>query len=176
MPLEQRRCISERLIKMRHLKYPDYSEIINAFEFDGENLIRKDYVDARGRYRDRKLVENRKNCSRGYCRVDYKETMYFYHVIMWILHNGNIPKGCIIDHVDGNKLNNHISNLRAITQRQNSQNKEVHRNGKLYGCGFDARRNLWRARAKVGDKHVWIGYYKTELEAHEAYKNFVASL
>lgn len=41
------------------------------------------------------------------------------HKFVWQLYNGDVPKGLTIDHVDGNKQNNHISNLRLLSAREN---------------------------------------------------------
>ena len=43
------------------------------------------------------------------------------HIVNWITHNGLIPEGLEIDHIDGNKANNSISNLRLVTHQQNIQ-------------------------------------------------------
>lgn len=157
---------------MKHTNYPTKEYLQQYFEYDGKKLWRKEYYDTRGRLRPKYLVVNRLNRGR-YCRVDHMHTSYAYHVIIWVLQNGDIPKGYIIDHIDGDTLNNSLQNLRLATQRQNSQNKQVHRNGKLYGCGYDRRKNLWRARTMINGERIWIGYYKTELEAHEGYKNYL---
>ena len=41
--------------------------------------------------------------------------------VVWITHNGEIPKGMELDHMDGDKSHNHISNLRLVTHAQNIQ-------------------------------------------------------
>lgn len=46
------------------------------------------------------------------------------HKVVWVLHNGDVPPGIVIDHIDGDPLNNKISNLRAITQAENLRNKK----------------------------------------------------
>lgn len=45
------------------------------------------------------------------------------HKVIWLLHNDNILPGYVIDHIDGDYLNNKITNLRMITQAENSRNK-----------------------------------------------------
>lgn len=46
------------------------------------------------------------------------------HRVVWEIHNGPIPEGLIIDHKDGNGLNNNISNLRLATYAQNAKNSK----------------------------------------------------
>lgn len=48
--------------------------------------------------------------------------------VIWQLHNDAIPTGFVVDHIDGNSLNNNITNLRVITQTMNCRNKRVRRN------------------------------------------------
>ena len=44
------------------------------------------------------------------------------HRQVWIYHNGEIPSGLLIDHIDRNKDNNQIENLRLATQSENNKN------------------------------------------------------
>jgi len=83
--------------------------------------------------------------------------------------------GLKTDHIDGNALNNRRSNLRFVTARENQQNRIEHRKGKLFGTHFMGHHRTsfkkWQARIWINGKHKSIGYFKTEKEAHEAYKN-----
>ena len=54
--------------------------------------------------------------------VGYNYKDYAAHRIIWEMFNGPIPKGMIIDHINGNAFDNRISNLKCKTQRHNSQN------------------------------------------------------
>lgn len=52
------------------------------------------------------------------------------HRVVWEMHNGNIPKGLVIDHIDGDPSNNKIENLRLATSSQNSCNQKCQKNKK----------------------------------------------
>ncbi len=54
--------------------------------------------------------------------VSFRERTVQVHRIIWQLFNGTIPDGFIIDHIDGNPLNNLITNLRLITKTENNRN------------------------------------------------------
>jgi hypothetical protein len=81
--------------------------------------------------------------------------------------------GFEVDHIDGDGLNNQRLNLRTVTTSQNQQNTYRHRNGRLVGCYLLKGRNLtkpWKAQIRIAkNKQKHIGYFATELEAHEAY-------
>lgn len=79
------------------------------------------------------------------------------------------PDGYIVDHINGNSLDNRKSNLRIVTNRENGQNKKIHRSGKLVGCSYHKRRKKWEAQIRVDKNRKSLGYFKTEHEAHQAY-------
>lgn len=107
----------------------------------------------------------------GYLTVHYRYKKYSLHRLIWVHYYGTqIPAGYIIDHINGNKTDNRIHNLRLYTVRQNQQNRHTHRNGRLYGTSYHTRNNKWQSRFRYEGKLVHIGYYPTEQEAHEAYK------
>lgn len=58
----------------------------------------------------------------GYIRFNYKGIRYTVHCLIWEAFNGPIPQGMVIDHIDSNRANNELSNLRMITQSENMKN------------------------------------------------------
>lgn len=68
------------------------------------------------------------NGTDGYSQVHYKKGMYRVHRIIWEMFNGDVPEGYVIDHMDGNPANNHITNLRAVEEKYNSRNKKKQHN------------------------------------------------
>jgi hypothetical protein len=118
---------------------------------------------------DWRVVECKVNHSDGYCQVQFKDYKIKYHTIIWVLTHGTIVDAeAVIDHIDGNKLNNKIENLRLITNRENGQNRESHRNGRLVGCSLH-KCGKWEAQIKINGKRIHLGYYNTEIEAHAVY-------
>ena len=51
-----------------------------------------------------------------------KIKMYLSHRFIWECHNGLIPNGLVIDHINRDKLDNRLDNLRAVTPRENTLN------------------------------------------------------
>lgn len=83
----------------------------------------------------------------------------------------NAPKGTIVDHKDGNTLDNRKQNLRLSDQRTNAQNmrSNINSTSKYKGVSWNKDRNKWRAVLKYNDKQVHIGRFNTEEEAAQAY-------
>jgi hypothetical protein len=116
------------------------------------------------------VVECKANTTKGYCEVYFRGAGIKYHTIIWILVKGGIEDAdAVIDHIDGDKLNNKIENLRLVSNRENCQNKESHRNGRLQGCYFHKQNNKWKAQIVTNGKVIALGYYETELDAHGVY-------
>lgn len=55
---------------------------------------------------------------------------YYTHRVIWEIVNGPIPEGMCIDHIDGNGLNNRLSNLRITTLSGNQRNKRISKNSR----------------------------------------------
>jgi hypothetical protein len=91
------------------------------------------------------------------------------------LHESNL----LIDHINGIKDDNRIINLRYCTSRENQSFSNVKRNNetsKFTGVGYVKKTNLWRSRIFVNKKSIFLGTYKTEIEAINAYKQKLNNL
>jgi hypothetical protein len=91
-----------------------------------------------------------------------------------LYHHGYLPK--YIDHIDGNRSNNDISNIREATKNQNGMNqkKQISHNGKplssIYkGVDWYKRYKKWRARIEISRKSKHLGYFTSERAAAQAY-------
>lgn len=80
-------------------------------------------------------------------------------------------KNQVVDHKDGNGLNNQKSNLRYCTTQQNSFNRGKKKIGssKYKGVHFDKQRNLWVASIKIDKKHKYLGGFQKEEDAAREY-------
>lgn len=106
--------------------------------------------------------------SNGYILITLYGRQYLAHRLAWLHTYGSMPNG-IIDHIDGDRSNNRIVNLRPCTKSQNSANSKNQRIGKLKGAYYRADRDKWRAAITYKGKSVHLGTFDTELSAHEAY-------
>ena len=69
-----------------------------------------------------------------------------------------------IDHKDGNKLNNHIDNLRKVTIQENNFNCL-----NTKGYSFNKQSNKFQAYISINKKQIHLGLFDTESDAHNAY-------
>lgn len=76
----------------------------------------------------------------------------------------------LLDHINGNGLDNRRRNLRPATAAQNQWNARKPEGSRSRFKGVDQRSGLWRARIAANGKRVDLGYYKTEIEAARAYR------
>ncbi len=95
------------------------------------------------------------------------------HRIGWFLHYGAWPS-MDLDHINGNKLDNSIENLREVDRSTNMENFHVARKDNksgLLGVSIDAkkRQQRYKATIKVKGKSRTIGRFYTAEEAHLAY-------
>lgn len=107
----------------------------------------------------------------GYRRILVGGERVKEHRLVWIMHNGAIPKGFIIDHKDRNKINNAIGNLRLATFSQNGFNTGMHPHN-ASGCKgiyYRKDRDLWVAEISANKERVYLGCYKTAELAKKAY-------
>lgn len=94
------------------------------------------------------------------------------HQVVWMLHNGSLPR-MSIDHVDGDRQNNRIENLRVVTDHQNSMNLSAAKR-EFAGVKDQSKQRptLKRPFAAVvqhsGKKH-YFGYFETREDANAAY-------
>jgi hypothetical protein len=95
-----------------------------------------------------------------------KKNTYMHHQIM-----GLPLKGFEIDHKDGNGLNNQRENLRIVTPRQNLQNiKNKKKTSQYPGVHWDKVMKHWQARIRINGPQKYLGVFKNELDAFNAYQ------
>jgi hypothetical protein len=112
---------------------------------------------------------------KGYIVFSVNKKSYQAHRIAWLLFYKELPN-LIIDHIDGNKTNNAISNLRLATRSENAQNqKKAQKNNKESYLGVNqnkrSKNKSYETRIQINGKRIQIGTFKTSEEASEAYIN-----
>ncbi|ECV1080054.1 hypothetical protein EBL29_21240 [Salmonella enterica subsp. enterica serovar Cerro] len=109
----------------------------------------------------------------GYMKVNFKMKSYLAHRVAYSFIHGPIPDGMEIDHINGIKDDNRISNLRLATRMQNSMNVAInHRNTSgVKGVAWDAGRSRWIASVSANGETFNIGRFKSIHAAERAVIN-----
>lgn len=91
----------------------------------------------------------------------------YVHVLIYIYHHGQRPK--LLDHINGNSLDNRIENLRSATSQQNCQNRDSKSKYGFKGVYKNLSGSSYRASICCGYKIKYLGTFKTPKEAAKAY-------
>jgi len=110
-------------------------------------------------------------CDHGYVRLRVGRKHVRAHQIIWkMVHGADPAAGRDIDHIDGDRTNNRIDNLRVIDRYSNSQNRHnVRSDSKTGVLGVSKIGNVYRAAVCINGKKRHFGCFKTTEEAHAAY-------
>lgn len=144
-----------------------------------QNFI--DYDPSTGRMIWKKVLGNRTKpgsiCGgnidgKGYGRVCFEGKQYRAHRVAWALHYGKEPMG-VIDHINGDKLDNRISNLRDVTQQENVFNSKLGKNNssRITGVVWHKKAEKWCAQIMVNRKQIYLGLFESKNKAIKARKN-----
>lgn len=103
-------------------------------------------------------------------KINYKQ--YFVHKIIFLMHHGYMPK--VVDHIDRNKTNNSIKNLRAATISENQHNRDRSKNNTsgYKNISWCKRTNKWQVSVMANKKQIHFGRFDdielADLVAQEA--------
>lgn len=132
----------------------------------------KEYLNEFLEYRDGELFWKKKHSrtviignkvgnmdSKGYLRmcINYKE--FRLHRIIFLMHHGYLPE--FIDHIDGNKTNNRIGNLRPATKSENAKNTQLNAKNKsgFKNVSWSKSANKWAVQMSIDGKNTNCGLF-----------------
>ena len=105
--------------------------------------------------------------SKGYLQVQLHYRVHRVHRVIWAMRHGAWPQ-CQIDHIDENKSNNSIGNLRQCTNGENQQNITKARRGSrsgVRGVCWITRDKKWRAHIVINGERKHLGAFDSLLDA-----------
>lgn len=94
------------------------------------------------------------------------------HQLVAMAFLGHKPNGnrIVVDHIDNNKLNNHVDNLQLLSNRENTT-KDTKSTNKYAGAYWRKDVSKWISLIRINGRLKYLGYFKTEYDAHLAYQN-----
>jgi hypothetical protein len=109
----------------------------------------------------------------GYLRIRISGKYYYNHRLAWLYQFGEWPAGDV-DHINGIRDDNCLSNLRCVSRSENLQNRSAKGAAKsgLMGAYFDKNTGRWYSKAQCIEtgRQIGLGHYDTKEDAHEAYR------
>ena len=148
---------------LRHLDYPMF-----AVSNDGQVLGARGFLLNPG-------TQPTGHKSVCYFNAAGKQSYIHVHrlVALCYVPNPNPEINIKVDHIDIDPTNNHYSNLRWVTARQNCQNLAKNKEGKtssrFVGVGWHRKDQRWRAQIRIEGKNKGLGNFKVEEDAARAY-------
>jgi hypothetical protein len=116
------------------------------------------------------------NDGRGYYKVllykNKKNKTFSVHKLVAMAFLGHKPCGYneVVDHIDGNKLNNRLDNLQITTQRHNASKDKKGTSSIYTGVSWHKKINKWESRIYINGKKKYLGLFEKEIDAHKAYQ------
>lgn len=105
----------------------------------------------------------------GYVHVRLDGRLYKGHRLVWLYVHGAWPVG-VIDHMDGNRANNRITNLRDVVDSVNQENRRTpDRDNRTGLLGVTKHGRGFMAQIVAKGRHHYLGTHDTAEQAHEAY-------
>lgn len=158
---------------MKAKQYPSQSELQEWFRYENGKLFWKKNPMKRGK--SLCGVEAISKNAHGYYRVCLNGQHLRVHRIIWILLKGNLDPSLDIDHINGERADNRIENLRPVTPQENQHNLKRHREGKKPNQAyvhtdkrFEKFRKPFSARQSLAfKKQEHLGSYATMKEAQD---------
>ena len=113
----------------------------------------------------------------GYKSVNVSGRTRRVHTLVAEVHmNHTLTDGYCIDHINSNKLDNRVENLRIISVRDNATIDKVNTSTGLLGVYFREKSSVYESQIRINGNKTYLGSYGTSLEAHLTYLGVLASI
>jgi hypothetical protein len=102
----------------------------------------------------------------GYMRLKANRKVHIAHRVAWMIVNGEIPHDMQIDHVNHDRTDNRLENLRLVSNKGNQRNRSLNKNNKTGLCGVRRRwKNSYIADIRVNGKKISLGSFDNIFDA-----------
>ncbi len=160
--------------KQKYRQLPVTQDELKAlFDYDAEHgwLIHK--TNRPGTTNGSKGKKAGSSQSNGYEMMMINRRRYYMHQLVWLWHYNEVPHK--LDHINGDRADNRVENLRPATDSQNGWNRKVHTNNSSGYTGVTKvkDRNKWVANVTHHGETFYLGRFDSPEEAAKAYDSFI---
>lgn len=159
---------------MRIKKLIDHDELLSTLSYDSETGIFK-WLKTNSVVRVKGSIAG--GVSGGYICISINNVLYKAHRLAWFFTHGEFPSG-EIDHINCNKKDNRINNLRVVTTAENLRNRGMQKRNTsgVKGANRKKGRRGWEVRIGVNHRRIFLGTFDdielAELVAKEAREKY----
>lgn len=143
--------------------------LIDYTNYTVSNYAVSNYGNVKNIKTNRILKPNINNGGYLYINLGRNNTKYIHQLVASVFLNNAENKKCI-DHIDGNKKNNEVFNLRYATHTENHFNSVLRKNNTsgIKGVNFHKKANKWQARICISQTFIYIGLFDNIEDAIKA--------
>lgn len=145
-----------------------YLRLVLNYDEESGNLIWKKHPSPKHQRFNGRVAGS--ICKQGYINVSIYNHPFRAHRLIWAMIHSGISSDEYIDHINGIKSDNRISNLRIATEAENHQNQKLCKRNKsgVKGVIWESSRGLWRCQITKNRKSYLIGRFKDIESAKKA--------
>jgi len=146
-------------------KLPPIEELKRLFHYDPESGVLTWKIRTANRVRVGDEAGSLLNT--GYKKVQTCRNSFQVHRICYAIYHGVDPCPMQIDHINHDRTDNRIDNLRLVTRQENNRNKSKQSNNTsgVSGVFWEKKRNKWRATVWLNGKFEHVGYFANKADA-----------
>lgn len=111
----------------------------------------------------------------GYLRITILGVSYYEHHLVWILFGGDLVSGFDIDHINGDRADNRIENLRRISRAENLRNRRTPNSTNasgLLGVHFHRHTGVYSSKVRTSEGSITLCRSRNKWEVYHAYLTY----
>lgn len=141
----------------------DWNKLRNEFEYEPDTGLLKRVVFTHGNQKQYPQGLS----SEGYLQMRWCGRVEKLHRLVWFWHKREVPAW--LDHINGDRKDNRIENLRECSATENSHNRKMREDNVVGLKGVSFKRGLFVSRIQIDGKRVFLGSFDSPEKAHQAY-------